>query len=78
MSNYDFTSVDRFIKTAKERGFEKPIIELAIMLCCTKNAVQQCGNEEKALDIATDLCAKISDANVFLSRLGKKVGVNYR
>ena len=78
MGKYDFTSVDRFIKTAKEQGFDKPVIELAIMLCCTKNAVQQCGNEDKALDIATELCAKISDADVFLSSLGTNVGVNYR
>ena len=72
-SKYDYTSVDRFIKTAKECGYEKPVIELAIMFCCTKNAVQKCGSEEKALDIATDLCAKISDADIFLSCLGKKL-----
>lgn len=78
MKKRDFDSVDRFIKTSKEQGFEKPVIELAIMFCCTKNAVQKCGSEEKALDIATNLCTKTNDADVFLSRLGKKVGINYR
>ena len=78
MGRYDFTSVDNFIKVAKGKNFDRGVIELGIMFCCTKNAVEKYGSEDNALRIATELCKKIDDVDEFLTQLGKKIGVDYR